>query len=738
MSEVEVTSPTSSAPIPESRAVAVSPTPEPDNVTTSPKRRLIIPVVSAFVVLAAVAGGWALWSNRPPSKADIPNAVALLGMDEKGVEQALTRVGATRVPGTQTGGQMSIQALLMVKAASQVSYDLPRLDTWSKRTAAVAAMEAHHNLDSLVLRKSLAPVTTDAQIQVLFDSSGKCIGATLELSGLAARTVLGSEARLVDVARAAGLPSDAVSVDSPSDAALASEFSGLYFDARFTVSGKSHALKGTWVPVADASMKPMSDSVDAGNVTLDFGPSSLVNGSATTTPDASASGSPSGWTRGESGTKVGLSAVTFVNPNNGWVVGSNNVNAGTDGIVLATTDGGVHWATQFSSATMSLVSVAFSDTSHGWTVGADANSMGIILATTDGGATWTPQYKSTTTADDFTSVAFANVNDGWVVGTNGTILHTIDGGIHWEKQISGTENVLNSVCFVDAMHGWAVGNSNPVDANKAGQVTILHTSDGGLHWTLQTSSAVGIIFNSVDFIDATHGWAVGSEDQSDGGYSTIIATSDGGAHWVTQDASVTNKYGLGPIFFVNATHGWALGFDPASDPTNGEVILSTTDGGVTWAAQTLDLSLSSLFFTDETHGWGVGDNGLIVSTANGGVDSSASSASNSANGTPYTPAKGSAERTALMNAAHTATGNKHLYLVDDLYAEGDWAVGWLTFNGSGYKGDTVCAWHEVNGTWKCVVVRYFWTGSSTPLDAIYQAFSDAGVPAALVAQMPHF
>jgi len=55
---------------------------------------------------------------------------------------------------------------------------------------------------------------------------------------------------------------------------------------------------------------------------------------------------------------------------------------------------------------------------------------------------------------------------------------TTDGGLHWVRQVSGTQNDLYGVSTVDATNGTVVG------ANR----TILHTTNGGTAWTLQSSS----------------------------------------------------------------------------------------------------------------------------------------------------------------------------------------------------------------------------------------------------------
>jgi IPT/TIG domain len=55
------------------------------------------------------------------------------------------------------------------------------------------------------------------------------------------------------------------------------------------------------------------------------------------------------------------------------------------------------------------------------------------------------------------------------VGAAGTILATMNGGLTWSAQSSGSAAYLNAVAFTDAAHGWAVGGAG----------TILATTNGG-------------------------------------------------------------------------------------------------------------------------------------------------------------------------------------------------------------------------------------------------------------------
>jgi photosystem II stability/assembly factor-like uncharacterized protein len=74
-------------------------------------------------------------------------------------------------------------------------------------------------------------------------------------------------------------------------------------------------------------------------------------------------------------------------------------------------------------------------------------------------------------------VTFQDDGRGWVVGDEGTILNTRDGGDTWQAQWGGTNSELHAVTFTDhAQHGWAVGDDG----------TILSTRDGGRTWVAPT------------------------------------------------------------------------------------------------------------------------------------------------------------------------------------------------------------------------------------------------------------
>ncbi len=254
-------------------------------------------------------------------------------------------------------------------------------------------------------------------------------------------------------------------------------------------------------------------------------------------------------------------------------------------------------------------------------VGVDDDYNYVILRTIDGGENWTNQFSTT---DRLWSVDFTDLNNGTVVGENGTILRTIDGGANWILQQSGTDEFLHCVSFINNDTGWVAGSN-----------IILKTIDGGITWTPQTSWLaqtqlnVGYIID-IHFTDALNGTAVGSTGFAVINWGLILHTTDGGVNWTVQeDTDIQNYYG---VSFVDANTGYVVGggnmggsSNNRSDNSSSQLgynspILKTTDGCETWTTQiTISPNLLSICFTDENNGTAVGTRGTILRTTNGGV-----------------------------------------------------------------------------------------------------------------------
>ena len=125
------------------------------------------------------------------------------------------------------------------------------------------------------------------------------------------------------------------------------------------------------------------------------------------------------------------------------------------------------------------------------------------------------------------AIHFTDAKEGWAVGDDGIIQHTIDGGATWERQASGTRASLRGVYFFDESVGWAVGREElPFAAGSVG--VVLYTKDGGIRWQrLLDKSLPGL--NAIRFTDRQTGLMMG--DGVEPFTSGLFRTTDGGKSW---------------------------------------------------------------------------------------------------------------------------------------------------------------------------------------------------------------
>lgn len=125
------------------------------------------------------------------------------------------------------------------------------------------------------------------------------------------------------------------------------------------------------------------------------------------------------------------------------------------------------------------------------------------------------------------SVFFLDDKEGWTVGDEGVILHTLNGGKTWHRQPTGLRSSLRSVHFLSPDVGWVVGREElPYGMGSVG--VVLFTSDGGLEWKRQLVNALPGL-NQVRFVDAKTGFLFG--DGSEQFPFGVFKTSDAGRSW---------------------------------------------------------------------------------------------------------------------------------------------------------------------------------------------------------------
>jgi photosystem II stability/assembly factor-like uncharacterized protein len=142
------------------------------------------------------------------------------------------------------------------------------------------------------------------------------------------------------------------------------------------------------------------------------------------------------------------------------------------------------WQVVATPTESTLQDIGFTDDlNHGWAVGSNAT----ILETTDGGKTWEKKgLELGETNYRFTSVSFTG-DEGWIVGEPSILLHTSDGGATWSR-IPLSEKLPGAPNQIVALGPQSAEMSTNVGA-------IYQTKDGGKTWKAMVEEAVGVVRN---------------------------------------------------------------------------------------------------------------------------------------------------------------------------------------------------------------------------------------------------
>ncbi len=217
--------------------------------------------------------------------------------------------------------------------------------------------------------------------------------------------------------------------------------------------------------------------------------------------------------------RAGLGFVKFINATHGWT--------STMGDVYKTEDGGLTWQNvtswQFDDV---LRGMHFISPTRIWAIGFFA-----IYYTDDGGNTWAAKYPRGGWA-----ISFVSDTEGWAVADD--LLLRMTDGETWVEQAMPRKSLsplldapyYTDVLFLDSNHGWIVGLEIPV----------AFTPNVGASWYgQQVPDEMDRRVMAVDFVNLTHGWAVGT-----GGY--ILRTVNG------DDLGVLLPLDVGPLSLLYA------------------------------------------------------------------------------------------------------------------------------------------------------------------------------------------
>jgi len=244
-------------------------------------------------------------------------------------------------------------------------------------------------------------------------------------------------------------------------------------------------------------------------------------------------------------------------------------------------------------------------------------------------------------------IFFQDNEHGWIVGTDGTIMHTVDGGVTWQSEQKFTTDNLLQIYFTDTNTGWLLCERNIYSRGRNATSYLRKTTDGGRNWEkiefeeadrervtkllfskngLATAFGEGGIFYKLQedgktwkrsraaihflLLDGAYSEALTGAIVGAGG--TIVFTEDGGLTWENATVLGTQDTRINGITFTGPKTGWAVGA--------GGTIFSATGGGRLWRTQRAETTadLNDVFFKDPRNGWAVGNNGTLLQTTNGG------------------------------------------------------------------------------------------------------------------------
>ena len=202
-----------------------------------------------------------------------------------------------------------------------------------------------------------------------------------------------------------------------------------------------------------------------------------------------------------------------------------------------TQNGGLFWnKTNIGDPDEFFFGIHFYNKTHGWITSAN------LYTTTDGGQTWISVESWTFDDDGGRLIYFINPLDGWIIGFLG-IYHTTDGGETWEKEV---DHGGWTISFVSESEAWAVADN-----------WLAHMTDGET-WMEQELPRTSLLpssppyFSDILFLDTNNGWIVGDETE-------VAYTPNGGNDWFSQPFPHDNR--VSAVDFINVTHGWAVGRD---------------------------------------------------------------------------------------------------------------------------------------------------------------------------------
>lgn len=144
-----------------------------------------------------------------------------------------------------------------------------------------------------------------------------------------------------------------------------------------------------------------------------------------------------------------------------------------------------------------------------------------IMKTEDYGDTWDTTFITSLYLPTRTCMEFFSSEKGFISGSSGAILKTVDSGDHFVNTIDGFFNGISAITFNNENEGWICGSSLKNVYPLKGMVG--RTQDGGVNWDIIDPAANGQL-RDIEFHNSSIGWTCGKD-------GILLKTEDGGVNW---------------------------------------------------------------------------------------------------------------------------------------------------------------------------------------------------------------
>jgi len=238
---------------------------------------------------------------------------------------------------------------------------------------------------------------------------------------------------------------------------------------------------------------------------------------------------------------------------------------------------------------------------------------------------------------NFRTIKCLNDQVAMMVGEDGAIAKSTNGGVSWQAESSGITNVLKSLLIVDKTTILVVAENGVIlkttdegetwnyvlpvicDLNDITMLKdtqrificgdngkMLFSDDTGHTWT-NVSTGTTANLRHMHFADDLAGYAVGDN-------ATLLKTITGGLTWTSIDLSAYGKYNFNSIAVINKNHFTIVG--------NESLVLYSFDGGISITTAALPYIHTANFYDivsiNSREEVMVGSSGVILKSIDGG------------------------------------------------------------------------------------------------------------------------